>query len=68
MHLEDFLPFLEFREIDMDLTVEPSGSHQGLVEDVSTVRRCEDDDSAVGVESVHLGEELVEGVLPLVVG
>ena len=68
MHLEDLLPFLQFGKVYMDLAVEPSGSHQGLVEDVGAVRGCEDNDSAVGVESVHLGEKLVEGILTLVVG
>ena len=68
VHLEDVEPLLEFRQLDVDLTVETAGTHQRLVEHIGTVGGCEDDDSGVRAEAVHLGQQLVEGVLPLVVG
>ena len=43
------------------------GPQQRLVEDVGPVRRREDDDAAVRAEAVHLGEDLVERLLALVV-
>ena len=67
MHHEDFLTFVEVWQVNVNLTVEATGTEQGTVEDVSTVGGCQDDDAAVGAEAVHLGEELVEGALALVV-
>ena len=68
MHLEDFLSFIDIRQIHMYLTVKATGTQESLVEDIGTVGGSQDDDSAVGTKSVHLGEQLVEGVLALVIG
>ena len=42
--------------------VGPTRAHEGLVQNIRTVSRREDDDSAVGAEAIHLCEELIEGV------
>ena len=68
VYLEDLLALVEVGKCDMDLAVETAGTHKGLVEDVSAVGSGQDDDSRVGVETVHLGEQLVKGVFTLVVG
>ena len=55
-------------EFDIDLAVETSGAEEGFVEDVGAVGGSEHDNAAVAAEAVHFGEQLVEGVLALVVG
>ena len=67
MYDEYFLALVEVGQVDVDLAVEASGTEQSLVEHVGAVGGCHDDDTAVGAEAVHLGEESVEGVLTLVV-
>ena len=56
VHLEDFFTFLQFGQFHMDLTVEATGTHEGLVQDIGTVGSRQHDDAAVGTEAVHLGE------------
>ena len=51
----------------MDLPVETAGTQQSGVEDIRTVCRRHDDDAVVGLEAVHLHEQLVERLLALVV-
>ena len=53
---------------DGHLAVEPTRPEEGRVEDLGPVGGGEDHDAGSRVESVHLGEQLVEGLLPLVVG
>ena len=45
----------------------PARTQQGLVQNVWSVGATQDDDPRGGGEAVHLNEELIEGVLPLVV-
>src|SRR5206468_8435382 len=52
---------------DDDAAVEATGAQDGGVEDVGAVGRRDDDDAFVRLEAVHLDEELVEGLLALVV-
>ena len=51
----------------MYLTVEPSRTQQRGVENVRTVGRRHDDNPFVGLEAVHLDEDLVEGLFAFVV-
>ena len=67
MDEEDLFPLIEVGQVDVDLSVKAAGTHECLVEDVGTVGCRHDDDSAIGVEAVHLSEQLIEGILPLVV-
>ncbi len=61
------LTLVQAREIYVDFSVETAGTEQGAVEHVYTVGGGQDDDTAVGAESVHLGEEGVQRVLALIV-
>ena len=65
--LEDLLALVQIRQVDVDLTVETSGAQERLVQDVGAVGGSQHDDIGIGLEPVHLGEELVEGIFPLVV-
>ena len=64
---EDRLATVHVRGLDADLAVEAAGAQEGGVEDVGAVGRGDEDDVGGGVEAVHLDEELVEGLLALVV-
>ena len=68
MHVEYFLTLLDFWKFHVNLPVETSGTHQGLVKNIGAVGGCKHDDSAVGAEAVHLGKELIESVFALVIG
>ena len=67
MNLEDGLALVDIGQVHMYLSVEASGTQQGLVQDVGAVGGSQDDDAAVGAEAVHLGQQLVQGALALVV-
>ena len=53
--------------VDEDLTIEPPGPQQRRIEHFRTVGRGHDDDALARVEAVHLGQELVERLLALLV-
>ncbi len=67
VHRQDALAALEVRPVDDDLPVEATRTQQRGVEDVRAVRRGDQDHAALDVEAVHLDQQLVEGLLPLVV-
>jgi len=68
VHIEDFGPFVQIGEFHVNLAVETAGTHQRPVEDIGPVGGRQHNYPAVGIESVHFREQLVEGVLTLVVG
>ena len=65
--LEDREAALHVRAVEDDLAVEAAGPQQRRVEDVGPVGGGDDDHVGVRVEAVHLDEDLVEGLLALVV-
>ena len=67
VYAKHFLAFVQVGQVHMDLAVEAACTQQGLVEHVHAVGGGQDDDAAVRAEAVHLGEQLVERVLALVV-
>ena len=67
MYLEDSLALCHVGQVDVDLTVETSGTQQCLVKHVDAVGGCQNDDTRVGAKAVHLGEQGVERVLALIV-
>src|SRR5439155_819666 len=67
VHLEDLPATVAVGPIDDDLPVEAAGAQKRRVEDVRTVRRRDQDDVVLQFEPVHLDEELVQGLLALVV-
>ena len=64
--LEDLEPAFLGGQVDGDVAVEPAGAEQGGVEDVGAIGRGQDDHALAGREPVHLGEDLVERLLALV--
>ena len=67
MNLQDVQPSLLVGPVHQHLTVEATGAQQRLVEDFGAVGGGEDDQPDRAVEAVHLREQLVEGLLALVV-
>ena len=67
VHLEDASPAFPVGRVHDDATVEPPGPEQGGVEDLGSVGGGQHDDALVAGEAVHLGEDLVERLLALVV-
>ena len=67
MNFEDIGTLIKIRQLNLYLTVEAAGAHQGAVENVGTVGCCKNYHTAVGAETVHLCEQLIKCVLALVV-
>lgn len=68
MNLQDVQPpLLDVGPVHQHLAVEAAGTQQRLVEDFGAVGGGEDDQPDRAVEAVHLREQLVEGLLALVV-
>jgi hypothetical protein len=65
--LQDGLPAPDVGQAHVHLSVKPAGAQQGGVQNVHPVGGGHDDDSLVGGKAVHLHQELVQGLLPLVV-
>ena len=68
VHGQDRGPLGDVRQRDRDLPVEPPRPEQGRVEDLGPVRGREHHDARRGLEPVHLGQQLVQRLFPLVVG
>ena len=67
MDLEDGFTALKVGGFHGYLTVEPAGPEQGRIQNVGTVGGCNDDQVGVIVEAVHLHQQLVQGLLALIV-
>ncbi len=67
VHLEDLLAALQVGRVDADLPVEAAGAQDRGVEHIRAVGRGDQDDVGLDVEAVHLDQQLVEGLLALVV-
>ena len=67
MELEDRLAAGKVGKLHRDAPVEAAGTQQRRVERVGAVRGGEHHDALVVIEAVHLGEQLVQRLLALVV-
>ena len=67
MHFQDLLAADHVRIGHDHLAVETAGTQQGRVEHVRTVGRGNEDDAFIGLEAVHLDEQLIQCLLALVV-
>ena len=64
---EDCLTLVQAWEIYVDFSVKTACAEQGAVEHIYTVGSCQNDDTTIGTETVHLCKQGVECVLSLVV-
>ena len=67
MHAENFFAATDVRAVDDDAAVKAAGAEESGVKDIGTVGRGDEDDPIVRFEAVHLDEELVQGLLALIV-
>ncbi len=67
VHLEDLFAPADIRQADHHLAVEAARTQQRRVQNVRTVGGSDDDDAIVHLEAIHLHQQLVEGLLALVV-
>ena len=65
--LQNLLPALQVGQLHRHPPVKASGPGQGGVQRLGPVGGCQNDDAVVALKAVHLGEQLVQGLLPLVV-
>ena len=56
VHFENFFPVFQFRQVDIDLAVETSGTKQGAVQNVRPVGCSQNNHPRIGLETVHLGQ------------
>ena len=68
VHSQNGAPLGLVGQRDLDLPVEPAGPEEGRVEHLRAVGGRHDHHPGAGVEAVHLGQKLIEGLFPLVVG
>ena len=64
---QDLLASLDVRLVDEHLAIEAAGAEQRRIEHLGPVGRAHDDDALARVEAVHLGEQLIERLLALLV-
>ena len=55
------------RTVDGHLSIETAGTQQGGIQNIRTVGGRDDDDSGVAFKAIHFGEQLVEGLLALII-
>ena len=67
MNQEDSLALVQAWKIYVDFSVETTRTEQGAVEHIHTVGCSQDNHTTVGAETIHLGEQGVQGVLALIV-
>mmetsp|Transcript_80025 Transcript_80025/g.203648 ORF Transcript_80025/g.203648 Transcript_80025/m.203648 type:complete len:409 (+) Transcript_80025:457-1683(+) len=67
VHLQDGSAALHIGRVHLDLPVETPWPNQCRVQDVRAIRGSQHDDTIVAFEPVHLRQELVDGLLTLVV-
>jgi hypothetical protein len=67
VQFEDRFAGVEVRLVDDDLPIEAPGAHERLVENLRPVGRGHHCDATGRVEAVHLGEQLIQGLLSLIV-
>ncbi len=67
VHQEDLLAAADVGQADHHLAVEAAGAQQRRVEHVGAVGGGDHDDAGVGLEAVHLDQQLVQCLLALVV-
>ena len=67
VYFEDGFTAFQVRQFDRDAAVETAGTEQCLIQGFGAVRGGENDDAFAAVETVHFGEQLVQGLFPFVV-
>src|SRR5688572_2850049 len=67
MDREDTFTASHIRSGHYDTTVEATRTEQGRIQDVRTICCCDQDDSFVGFETVHLNQQLIQCLFAFIV-
>ncbi|KIR22283.1 hypothetical protein PFLU3_21630 [Pseudomonas fluorescens] len=67
VYFQDLFTATDIRQANHDLTVETARTQQCRVQHVRTVGRSDDDNAVIHFETIHLDQQLVEGLLTLIV-
>mmetsp|Transcript_31319 Transcript_31319/g.50291 ORF Transcript_31319/g.50291 Transcript_31319/m.50291 type:complete len:330 (-) Transcript_31319:441-1430(-) len=67
MDLKNSDTAFEVGEANLHTAIETTWTQEGRVKDVGTVSSSKDNDASVALETVHLGQNLVQGLLALIV-
>ena len=67
MNLQNLLTALEVRQFHRHTAVKTAGTQQRRVQSFGTVGGSQNDNAGVALKAVHFGEQLVEGLFPLIV-
>ena len=67
VHLEDLRPALQVGPVEHHLAVEAAGAQQRRVQDLRPVGGGQEDDAFLRIEAIHLRQELIQGLFPLIV-
>ena len=67
MHLKDLLTSRKIRRLNRHLTVKTARTQQGRIQNIRTVRRRNQDDVGVRIETIHLNQQLVQRLFTLIV-
>jgi len=67
VHLEDLLAALEVGQLHGYPAVKATGAGEGRVQRLRAVGGGQNDDAVVVLKAIHLGQQLVQGLLPLIV-
>ena len=67
MNLQDLFSSLQIRQFHRDSPVKTSRTKEGRIQGIRTVGRCQDDNTFRTVKSIHLGQQLVQCLLSLIV-
>ena len=68
MHLQNRLTPLDVRPVQHDAPVKPARPQQRGIQDVRAICGSHHDHVRIGIEAVHLDQNLVQRLFPLVVG
>ena len=67
MYLQNFFAALQVGQLHGHTAVKPAGTGQGRVKGIRAVGSRQNNDASVALKAVHLGKQLVQGLLALVV-
>ena len=67
MDFKNLLTPFDIRSAYHDLPVKTAGTQDSRIQDIHPVCGCQNDDSFIDSETVHLHQKLVQSLLPLIV-
>lgn len=67
-YLEHIESALSVRFCNPELLVKASRSHEGRIQEICSVGGTDEDDADVGREAIHLCQQLIQGLLTLLIG